>query len=429
MTDKTLNIILASHCDFENLKFTIKKILSYNLSNLKLIVVDSGRDKKSYLYLKSISSNITFISEPDNGIADAWNKGINLIENGWVMFLGCGDFISKIDIKKIFYKINNIDENNVIYGDTIIVSENNYKIKKSKSFNFDQYKSFPFMHPSVVVPFESFKFIGMFDHTYKLAMDSDWLIRVFLSKKYNFIQCEHSVEMLDNGLSVQNWLSANIEFLRSKLINFKFNKIIFYFLIIKLLFINFFVLKFRINKFFHFIKRTLHNFYIKFINILLRYIPFYYFRYLTLKFLLRIKIDSSCSVHNSVSFKTLGNLKIGNNTVINKNVYFDNSYSIEIGNNVSISQHSKFLSLGHDIHDSHFKTKGKSISIGDYCVLFTGCYVLPGTKLPRASVVYPNVNVSGRYKKSVVLASSTVVLKERSQEDLKYNLIYKDWFC
>lgn len=429
MRNKTINIIIASHCDYANLRFTLEKLLSYKLNYLCIIIVDSNRDTNTQKYLESISSDIKYISETDNGIASAWNKGIKLMEDGWVMFLGCGDIISKTDLNKLYKNISYYGSSDILYGDTILFSKQNYSIKKSKPFNFNQNKVFPFLHPSVIVPCTLFNEVGNFDESFRYAMDSDFFIRIFLSKKYKFVQCDHSVEMLDDGLSVQNWFSANLEFLRSKKKNFKLSDLTYFVLFVKLFFSYVIIFKLKISSFFKYFKKTVHNLYIKIINLLLSFTPFFFLRYFILRYLLKVKIDSSCSIHNCVSFKTIGNVKIGSNTVINRHVYFDNSNMIEIGRNVSISQHTKLLTLGHDINDSYFKTKGKPIFIDDYCVLFTGSYVLPGTKLHWGSVVYPNVSVNGTYNKSVVLSSSNVVLRKRVQDELKYNLRYKDWFC
>ena len=60
----------------------------------------------------------------------------------------------------------------------------------------------------------------------------------------------------------------------------------------------------------------------------------------------------------SVRFFSFGKLKVGNNTIINSGCYLDNRRGIAIGNNVVIAHDTKIYTLGHDMNDTNFITKG-----------------------------------------------------------------------
>ena len=54
-------------------------------------------------------------------------------------------------------------------------------------------------------------------------------------------------------------------------------------------------------------------------------------------------------------------MSVGRNTVINFGCYLDNRRGITIGNNVGIAHNTKIYTLGHDLNDSQFKTKGAPV--------------------------------------------------------------------
>ena len=61
-------------------------------SDCELIIIDGDSSDSTLEIIKSFGDEIdVLISEPDNGIYDAWNKGINVSQGKWIMFLGADD--------------------------------------------------------------------------------------------------------------------------------------------------------------------------------------------------------------------------------------------------------------------------------------------------------------------------------------------------
>lgn len=105
------------------------------------------------------------------------------------------------------------------------------------------------------------------------------------------------------------------------------------------------------------------------------------------------KIGSNTSIQH-VKFFSFGKLKIGRNSIINSGVYLDNRRGIEIGDHVVIAHNSKIYTLGHDINDLNFATKGKPVVIEDYVVIFANALVMPGVTIHRGAVVLPGAVVT-----------------------------------
>ena len=89
-----ITIIIATYNAEINLQLTFNSLkLQYN-KNFELIVIDGGSIDNTFEILNSYQDYISYmISEKDNGIYDAMNKGIEVSKGKWLLFLGCDDII------------------------------------------------------------------------------------------------------------------------------------------------------------------------------------------------------------------------------------------------------------------------------------------------------------------------------------------------
>ena len=88
----SVSIIIASFNDASRLQVAINSVLSQKVPNLELIVIDGASTDGTIPLLQSYGNCIAFwSSEPDEGIYDAWNKGIALATGDWIGFIGADD--------------------------------------------------------------------------------------------------------------------------------------------------------------------------------------------------------------------------------------------------------------------------------------------------------------------------------------------------
>ena len=92
-------VITASFNSEKTIDKTIESLLNQNYTNFEYIIIDGNSKDSTLEIIKSFEQkfkekNITykFISEPDKGIYDAWNKGIKLSDGEWISFLGSDDY-------------------------------------------------------------------------------------------------------------------------------------------------------------------------------------------------------------------------------------------------------------------------------------------------------------------------------------------------
>jgi len=165
---------------------------------------------------------------------------------------------------------------------------------------------------------------------------------------------------------------------------------------------------------------------VEFLNITHNFIPLF-FRKHYLKFF-GIAIGSGSSIHRGVKFFHVGNLSIGNNSTVNFGCFLDNRRGIIIGNNVGIAHNSRIYTLGHDLLDPKFKTKGKPVVIEDNVFVFSNSIIMPGVTLKEGAVVLAGSVVTKDVAAySIVGGNPAVKIKDRIREIeylQKYNYLF-----
>lgn len=133
------------------------------------------------------------------------------------------------------------------------------------------------------------------------------------------------------------------------------------------------------------------------------------------QFLMKVagfQIGKSTSVQ-AVRFFSFGKLKVGNNTIINSGCYLDNRRGITIGNNVVIAHDTKIYTLGHDINDANFITKGAGVIIEDYVILFSNALIMPGVTIAKGAVVLPGSVVTKNVDSMNVVGGNPAILVKK----------------
>ena len=95
-------------------------MLNQKLQLLEYIIIDGNSTDHTPDIIRKFTSGIdVIISENDNGIYDAMNKGIRLAQGEWILFLNAGDLLASDDILvKIF--VEKQQETDIIYGNSTV---------------------------------------------------------------------------------------------------------------------------------------------------------------------------------------------------------------------------------------------------------------------------------------------------------------------
>jgi glycosyltransferase involved in cell wall biosynthesis len=117
-----VSIITVVFNGAEHIEQTIKSVISQTYPNIEYIIIDGGSIDGTLDIIKKYENNVDyFVSEPDRGIYDAMNKGIDLANGEWLNFMNAGDsFYNEEVLNKIFQYGRNYKNIDIIYSDTFL---------------------------------------------------------------------------------------------------------------------------------------------------------------------------------------------------------------------------------------------------------------------------------------------------------------------
>lgn len=214
MKENVISIITVVYNNKQNFLKTLNNIKNQTYNNIEYIVIDGGSTDGTVEVIKNNTDIIDkWISEKDNGIYDAMNKGIDMATGDYLCFMNAGDvFYENSTIEKVFKVCDNAD---VYYGDTELLDET------GKSWGRKQLKKTPEnlkwqdMINGMVVTHQSLiiksNLITKYNLTYKYCSDIDWTLNVL--KKAKFI-CNTKLiitSFLMGGYSRKNTIKSLIE--------------------------------------------------------------------------------------------------------------------------------------------------------------------------------------------------------------------------
>ena len=174
------------------IEHAIKSVLEQTYKDIEYLIIDGNSDDNTVSIINKYKDKIDyFISEPDNGIYDAMNKGIKAASGEILYFLNADDvFYDKYvveNVVKVFQQNKNIE---LIYGTIIrknsITNETLVKTHKKISKSF--FISGSICQQGIFFRADNFEKYGLFDDTYKIVGDYEWELRTFykhnIKRKY-----------------------------------------------------------------------------------------------------------------------------------------------------------------------------------------------------------------------------------------------------
>ena len=207
-----VSIITVCYNSEETIEDTIKSVQSQSYANIEYIVIDGkSKDNTNTIVSKYEDTVSIHISEVDNGLYDAMNKGIRLATGDVIGVLNSDDILESDDI--IQRLVNSIGTSDGIYGDIGFYSEHDFSIKKrhysSKGFTKEKFaRGMMPAHPSFYAKKECYERAGLYRTDFKIASDFDMVLRIFSLADTSFIYLEQEiVKMRLGGVSTSGFMS------------------------------------------------------------------------------------------------------------------------------------------------------------------------------------------------------------------------------
>jgi len=213
-----VSIITVCYNSEKYIRTAIESVLYQTYEDIEYIIVDGNSTDgiiniiKTYLPL--FNSRLRWISESDNGIYDAMNKGIHIATGVLVGILNSDDFLSSPDIiQKIVEQFKADASIQAIYGDIRFVKSDNLsktvRYYSSKKFTPKMFRwGFMPAHPSFYTYKHNYDKYGYYQTDYMIAADYELLIRFLYTNKLvsKYIQRDF-VTMRTGGKSTKSWKS------------------------------------------------------------------------------------------------------------------------------------------------------------------------------------------------------------------------------
>lgn len=228
MPNKTLiSLITINYNDKIGLERTLKSVTNQTYQDFEYIVIDGGSTDGSKEIIEQYSNKINYwISEPDNGVYNAMNKGILKANGEYLLFINSGDELYNLEVLKENLKF--IHTHDLVCFNINVVGEIDNYIKKypSKiSFSYLYRDTLP--HPATFIKKSLFEKIGLYDEHFKIV--SDWKFFILALVKHNatyqYVDTVFSIFYFD-GISSRK---ENLEILlaeREQVLNQEFSLII-----------------------------------------------------------------------------------------------------------------------------------------------------------------------------------------------------------
>lgn len=201
-----ISIIIATFNADKFLKNCLDSIIPQISKNIELIIIDAGSKDGTVDIIKNYNEYITFwISEPDKGIYDAWNKGVLASSGDWIMFIGADDQLLPGALEKyagFMSKLPSIDEVDYISSRMEMVDLSGRSIRvKGWAWEWPLFlKDMTVAHPGSLHSKRLFDQYGLFDISYKITGDYELLLRPREKLKAVFFD-EITVLMQEGGAS------------------------------------------------------------------------------------------------------------------------------------------------------------------------------------------------------------------------------------
>ena len=208
-----ISIITSTYNSAKTLNDTLVSVLNQTYSNIEYIIVDGASTDGTVEILKAQqqqfkNNNIRFkwISEPDTGIYNAWNKALKMIAGDWVVFIGSDDYFKNNTVfEEMLPFLNQSEENgcNYVYGKIEHVDKNEQLIevagkpwslqKKRFTYTMNLGHSGCFHHKNL------FTKHGNFDDSFKIVGDYEFLLREFKTPNNNAFFVDKSLIIMREG--------------------------------------------------------------------------------------------------------------------------------------------------------------------------------------------------------------------------------------
>jgi glycosyltransferase involved in cell wall biosynthesis len=219
-----VSVILVVKDAVETVVRAVQSVLAQSYVDVELTIVDGASTDGTRALLKAYGRRVhRIISEPDQGIADAMNKGLAASTGDWVYFIGADDRLADVDSLAAMLDAGSANGADIVAG-SVLVEDATGSTRRldPRGCSFAANFKTPVLHQGSLCQRALFDRIGPFDRTFRIAMDYDFFLRA----------CRHDVRVcrLDRVIAVMDeggigsrtdWASLRSRFDEERLVHLR----------------------------------------------------------------------------------------------------------------------------------------------------------------------------------------------------------------
>jgi glycosyltransferase involved in cell wall biosynthesis len=208
-----LSVITVVYNNVKHIERTIKSVINQSYLSIEYLVIDGASTDGTLAILEKYLAKIDIlISEPDQGIYDAMNKGLKLAKGDYVLFMNSGDEIFATDtVEKVF---NSLAFADIYYGETEMLngqleSEGRRRHQAPEELGFSSFKyGMSISHQAIYIKKSITK---PYDSKYQLSADVDWILDAISKAKTIVNTHQYVAKYLMGGMSKQKHRESLLE--------------------------------------------------------------------------------------------------------------------------------------------------------------------------------------------------------------------------
>lgn len=180
-------------------------VVNQSYKNIEHIIIDGNSDDGTIELIKKYMKNCRgkYLSEPDSGIYDAFNKGVNLASGKYIIFMGTDDYFYDSEVvSKVVLKLEEA-EADFSYGDVYLLNETRTeKSRVAKGNLYEMFFRMSFCHQSVFMR-KSVLEESPFNTDYKISADYDLCLKLLMNRA-NIIKVNEIIAVFRTGGASSN---------------------------------------------------------------------------------------------------------------------------------------------------------------------------------------------------------------------------------
>lgn len=201
-----LSIITINYNNCKGLQKTIESIVSQSFTNFEWIVIDGASTDGSIVLLNNYKDKYSyFISEPDQGIYNAMNKGIEKATGEYCFFLNSGDYLVDSHVLEKVFETNPTED--VVFGNLYVTINGKITGKAfgKKNLLFSDIYGHTIKHQASFIKRYLFERFGYYNENRKIVADWEFFIKTLGIANNTYRYVDEFISFFDNeGISNQN---------------------------------------------------------------------------------------------------------------------------------------------------------------------------------------------------------------------------------